>query len=327
MPGDLLNQFSLSEHDGALRAATTEDSGATTQSHVTVLETRGGRLEKIGQVSGLGQGERIYAVRFIEDRGYVVTFRQTDPLYTLDLADPAHPRVRGELKILGYSSYLHPVGEHELLGIGQDATAEGIRQGTQLSLFDVADPAARSCCKGHAGRVQLLRRRVRPPRVPVVGAHAARGRADLRLLARRTGARRPSASTSTASRASPRPVARARTCAVLRTLVVGGRLFTLTEEGLRAHDLGTLAARAVRALLSRAASSAAGLRCRPHEPFTQTLHARGRDLRRAGALRGAVDGHRRRLRRRGGRVPLGLRGRHRPGASSARARWSRPTTC
>ena len=142
VPGELLNQFSLSEHSGMLRAATTSTAESESQSYVTVLATKRGRLEKAGQVGGLGRGERIYAVRFIGDRGYVVTFRETDPLYTLDLADPARPRVTGELKILGYSAYLHPVGEHELLGVGQDATPEGRRLGTQLSLFDVSDPAA-----------------------------------------------------------------------------------------------------------------------------------------------------------------------------------------
>jgi beta propeller domain-containing protein len=78
-------------------------------------------------------------VRFIGDDGYVVTFRQTDPLYTLDVGTPTAPKVLGELKILGYSAYLHPVGEGLLLGVGQDATPEGRRLGTQLSLFDVAD--------------------------------------------------------------------------------------------------------------------------------------------------------------------------------------------
>ena len=128
-----------------LRAATTSNDNES-QSYVTVLATKGGRLEKAGQVGGLGRGERIYAVRFIGDRGYVVTFRETDPLYTLDLADPARPRVTGELKILGYSAYLHPVGEHELLGVGQDATPEGMRLGTQVSLFDVSNPPRRGCC-------------------------------------------------------------------------------------------------------------------------------------------------------------------------------------
>ena len=243
VPGDLLNQFSLSEHNGVLRAATTEDSGRGSQSHVTVLETRSGRLEKIGQVSGLGRTERIYAVRFIEDRGYVVTFRETDPLYTLDLADPAHPRVRGELKILGYSSYLHPVGEHQLLGIGQDATAEGIRQGTQLSLFDVADPAN-----------PMLLHKVAPGRCPApprpsttttrsCGGRRRGSRSCRSPTSRATrGARRPSASPSIRITGIKEAGRSREGGAVLRTLVVGGRLFTLTEERLRAHDLGTLAA-------------------------------------------------------------------------------------
>ena len=80
-------------------------------------------------------------MRFIGDVGYVVTFRQTDPLYTLDLADPANPRVLGELKIPGYSAYLHPVGDDLLLGVGQEATDDGRIQGLQLSLFDVSDLA------------------------------------------------------------------------------------------------------------------------------------------------------------------------------------------
>jgi uncharacterized secreted protein with C-terminal beta-propeller domain len=75
------------------------------------------------------------------DVGYVVTFRQVDPLYTLDLSDPTDPRVVGELKIPGYSAYLHPVGEGLLLGIGQDANLQGQTQGLQASLFDVSDPA------------------------------------------------------------------------------------------------------------------------------------------------------------------------------------------
>lgn len=142
-----LNQFSLSEHEGTLRIATTEQPSwwdgprRASESFVTVLAKRGGRLARVGQVGGLGRGERIYAVRFMGTRGYVVTFRQTDPLYSLDLSDPAAPRVTGELKINGYSAYLHPVDESTLIGIGQDATAEGRTLGTQVSLFDVADPA------------------------------------------------------------------------------------------------------------------------------------------------------------------------------------------
>jgi hypothetical protein len=141
VPGTLLNQFALSEDKGVLRAATTEGSGADAESRVTTLEPRAGALVRRGHVGGLGKGERIYAVRFIGDAGYVVTYRQVDPLFTLDLADPDHPRVVGELKIPGYSAYLHPVGPDLLLGVGQQIGDEGGLQGLQLSLFDVADPA------------------------------------------------------------------------------------------------------------------------------------------------------------------------------------------
>jgi uncharacterized secreted protein with C-terminal beta-propeller domain len=141
VPGSLLNQFSLSEDKGILRAASTVGFGPEAESKVTTLARDDGHLVQRGQVGGLGRGERIYAVRFIGDVGYVVTFRQTDPLYTIDLADPAHPRVRGELKIPGYSAYLHPVGDDLLLGVGQEATPDGRVQGLQLSLFDVSDLA------------------------------------------------------------------------------------------------------------------------------------------------------------------------------------------
>jgi hypothetical protein len=144
--GFVLNQFSLSEHDGVLRVATTDQppwrAGAEqreSESFVTVLEEADRVLRPVGQVGGLGKGERIFAVRFMGDVGYVVTFRQVDPLYTLDLSSPRNPAVRGELKIPGFSSYLHPIGDGLLLGLGQDADDEGRTRGTQLSLFDVSD--------------------------------------------------------------------------------------------------------------------------------------------------------------------------------------------
>ena len=152
--GYLLNQFSLSEHKGALRVATTEDppwfadvpqpegqERQQSESFVTVLDEVGGRLVQTGRVGGLGKGERIYAVRFVDDIGFVVTFRQTDPLYTLDLSDKAAPRVVGELKIPGFSSYLHPIGDDLMLGIGQSADMNGRTRGSQVSLFDVSDLA------------------------------------------------------------------------------------------------------------------------------------------------------------------------------------------
>ena len=138
--GRLLNQFSMSEHEGVLRVAST--SYDQSESAVEVFRRDGRTLGRIGRVGGLGENERIYSVRFLGDLGYVVTFRQTDPLYVVDIGDPARPVVRGELKIPGFSSYLHPVDDGRLLGVGQDATAEGRRQGTKLSLFDVADPTS-----------------------------------------------------------------------------------------------------------------------------------------------------------------------------------------
>jgi uncharacterized secreted protein with C-terminal beta-propeller domain len=141
VPGTLLNQFSLSEDKGILRAASTVGWGPEAESKVTTLARQNGYLVQRGQVGGLGRGERIYAVRFLGDVGYVVTFRQTDPLYTVDLSDPTQPRVRGELKIPGYSAYLHPIGEDLLLGVGQEASDDGRVQGLQLSLFDVSDLA------------------------------------------------------------------------------------------------------------------------------------------------------------------------------------------
>ncbi len=144
--GYLLNQFSLDEHDGLLRVASTSSptwwgGGLETESRVTVLEQGDGALVEIGMVDGLGRTEQIYSVRFMEDVAYVVTFRQTDPLYTIDLSNPRQPEVVGELKILGYSAYLHPLGDGLLMGVGQDATETGRIQGTQVSVFDVSDPS------------------------------------------------------------------------------------------------------------------------------------------------------------------------------------------
>jgi uncharacterized secreted protein with C-terminal beta-propeller domain len=151
--GELLNQFAMDEHDGMLRVATTTGSqfagtevagteATPSESQVVVLAPRNGELAEVGKVGGLGKTESIQAVRFLGDVAYVVTFRQTDPLYTIDLSDDANPRVAGELKVLGFSAYLHPVGDGRIIGIGQDATEEGQQLGTQVALFDVRDPAA-----------------------------------------------------------------------------------------------------------------------------------------------------------------------------------------
>jgi hypothetical protein len=160
VPGALLNQYAMSEYDGVLRVASTVserrgwvNSRQTTEGLVTTLHEEGGALRQLGQVGGLGRqdNESIRAVRFIEERGYVVTFRQTDPLYLLDLRDAAAPKAVGELKIPGYSGYLHPVGENLLLGVGQSGLDSGVspaprtrggQAGVQFSLFDISDPAS-----------------------------------------------------------------------------------------------------------------------------------------------------------------------------------------
>jgi uncharacterized secreted protein with C-terminal beta-propeller domain len=146
--GFLLNQWAMSEHNGDLRVATTSEpewwgwrDDSSSESFVRVLRPDNGVLEQIGEVGELGRGERIYSVRYLGDTAYVVTFRQTDPLYTIDLSNPRSPKVLGELKILGYSAYLHPMGDGLLLGIGQDADEQGRTKGTQVAVFDVGDPA------------------------------------------------------------------------------------------------------------------------------------------------------------------------------------------
>ena len=142
--GFLLNQFSMDEYQGDLRVAATTSPpwwwSDESESHVTVLRPTDQVLEEVGAVWGLGEGERIFSVRFMGPDAYVVTFRQTDPLYALDLSDPFDPQVLGQLKIPGFSAYLHPVGDGLLLGVGQDASLEGRVEGLQVSLFDVSDP-------------------------------------------------------------------------------------------------------------------------------------------------------------------------------------------
>lgn len=131
-------QFSFSEKDGNLRVATSASyMGAGTSSNVFVFDAN---MNEIGSLQGLAPGEQIYAVRYVGDMAYVVTFRQVDPLFAIDLSDPKSPKLLGQLKIPGFSEYLHPLDENTLLGIGQNADLNGSIQGLKLSLFDVSDP-------------------------------------------------------------------------------------------------------------------------------------------------------------------------------------------
>jgi inhibitor of cysteine peptidase len=138
VPGKILNQFSLDEYENHLRVAVTVGEGfwgmagignvSESANDVYVLDKD---LKITGEIKDLGLEERIYSARFIQDKGYLVTFRQTDPFYVLDLSNPQKPKMSGELKIPGYSSYLHSIAVDRVLGIGK----EGSR--VKVSLFDV----------------------------------------------------------------------------------------------------------------------------------------------------------------------------------------------
>jgi len=133
VPGRPLDQFSLDEHEGHLRIATTVDGvmGAESANDVYVLD---GSLDVAGSVQDMGVTERIYSVRFRGDEAYVVTFRRIDPFHVLDLSNPRDPTLEGELKLPGFSSYLHPLGPDRVLGIGEEDGA------VKLVVFDVSDP-------------------------------------------------------------------------------------------------------------------------------------------------------------------------------------------
>ncbi len=144
VPGWVVNSFSLDEHNGHLRVATTSQEMTTFSSEpsagVYVLEDTGNSMDIQGEVDGLAPGEEVTAVRFEEDKGYVATFEQIDPLFAIDLSDPGAPTVRGELHITGFSNYLHKVDDQYLLGIGRDLDEWGMNsQGVQVSVFDVSD--------------------------------------------------------------------------------------------------------------------------------------------------------------------------------------------
>jgi len=132
VPGRLLNQFSMDEYNGYFRVATTENSYSNN------LFVLGPALDIVGSITNLAEGEKIYSVRFMGDFGYIVTYREIDPLFAIDISDPTKPRVTGQLKIPGFSNYLHPISGDVLLGIGRDAVG-AIPKGLKLSLFNVSD--------------------------------------------------------------------------------------------------------------------------------------------------------------------------------------------
>jgi len=138
VPGMVLNQFSMDEYEGYFRVATTTYEG-TSQNNVYVLDTA---LNITGSLTDLAPGETIYSARFMGEKGYLVTFKQVDPLFVIDLSDPRYPKELGYLKVTGYSDYLHPYDENHLIGIGKETTDAGEfawYQGVKISLFDVSD--------------------------------------------------------------------------------------------------------------------------------------------------------------------------------------------
>lgn len=137
--GTIADRWSMDAVGGSLRVAVGPSSETGNFNSVVTLREDGSSLVEEGRVDRLGVDEEIRSVRWFDDLAIVVTFRQTDPLYAIDLADPSAPRLLGELKIPGFSDYLHPLGEHRLIGMGQDASLQGITRGAQAALFDVTD--------------------------------------------------------------------------------------------------------------------------------------------------------------------------------------------
>jgi hypothetical protein len=145
VPGTVLNQFSMDESGGYFRVATTVSRWVQTGDTGELqswnnLYNLDADLHIAGRLEHLAEGERIYSARFLGDRCYLVTFRQVDPLFVVDLATPAAPKVLGELKIPGFSHYLHPYDARHILGFGQDTDETGqVTGGVKLALFDVSD--------------------------------------------------------------------------------------------------------------------------------------------------------------------------------------------
>ncbi len=162
VPGSLLNQFSIDRHNGITRVVTTlenweqkiytdgVDSYAYDGGITNGLYTLDGDMNILGKLDGLAEDERVYSVRFSGDIGYFVTFRQVDPLFAVDLSDPANPVMLSALKIPGFSQYMHPYADGLMFGLGMDADPEtGATKGLKLSMFDISNPADVTECAKH----------------------------------------------------------------------------------------------------------------------------------------------------------------------------------
>ena len=140
LEGTIINQFAMDEQDGYLRIATTSSENNTTSNNIFVLDAR---LQEVGKLTNIAEGERIYSVRYIDNKAYMVTYEEVDPLFVIDLSNPNSPQILGELKIPGYSTYLHPYDETHLIGIGEETTVlengDTDVLGLKISLYDVSD--------------------------------------------------------------------------------------------------------------------------------------------------------------------------------------------
>ena len=256
--GTLLDQYSMDDYDGYLRVGTTVGTAipapgegsvprVLSDNRVTVLHLDHGALVQVGQLRGLGRGERIYSVRFIGRIGYVVTFRQIDPLFVLDLADPRHPRAFGHLKVSGYSAYLHPLGDGLLFGLGREVDSRAAPIGEQLSVFDVSDPAHPTL------RSRLFDRGASSP--AETDHHAFLWWAEDRLvvvpISRYDGSAPVASAVYHVDSAghlrhvgditAPQSGNGELYYGDGRTIVIGGLLYTVTDQGVIANDLHSLA--------------------------------------------------------------------------------------
>lgn len=145
VPGAVLNQFSMDEKNGYFRIATTDSKSWNSETDTNNLYVLDENMKTVGKIEGLAKGEKIYSVRFMGNRAYMVTFVETDPLFVIDLSEPTNPTVLGELKIPGYSKYLHPYDETHIIGFGENTKTNEhggvVTDGMKMALFDVSNPA------------------------------------------------------------------------------------------------------------------------------------------------------------------------------------------